>query len=144
MTAESKSGSSVAPYQLHIKCYENLPEISMPDPEGKFVLLSKGQDLHLVLSPLSLTPYHANIVYQYLQMEGRGKVEAVSSSGCRILSKGWHVHGGGFYQVQHWLHTLKFGGKSTAFGKYTASLLDPFREDIPVLLELTDYFLELK
>lgn len=143
MTAESKGGSSAGRHHLLIKCYEKLPKISLPDPEGKFVLLTKGKDLHLVLSPLSLTPYHANIVYQYLQVEGRGKVEAVSSSGCRILSKGWQVQGGGFYQVQHWLHTLKFGGKSTAFGKYTASLLEPYREDIPVLLELPEYFLEL-
>ena len=35
---------------------------------GKFVILTKGKGVHLMLSPVSLTPYHANIVYQYLQV----------------------------------------------------------------------------
>ncbi len=129
---------------LNVKTYRNLSDGSLPDEEGKFVILTKGKGLHLILSPVALTPYHANIVYQYLQVEGRGEVEAVSSSGCRILTKGWKVHGGGAYNVQHWLHTLTLQGKSTAFGKYEADLLDPFRDEIPVLLGLPAFFLELK
>lgn len=131
-------------FTLNVKSYRELTDPNLPEEEGKFVLLTHGKNLHLILSPLALTPYHANIVFQYLQVEGRGKVEAVSSSGCRILSKGWHVHGGGFYQLQPWLHTLVLGGKSTAFGKYDVNLINPFVEEIPVMLGLTDFFLELK
>ena len=111
---------------------------------GKFVLLSKLKGIHLVLSPISLTPYHANIVYQYLQVEGRGEVEAVSSSGCRILSKGWKVHGGGYYTMQHWLRHLILDGKSTAFGKYDLKRLAELTQKIPEALGLEGYGLEFK
>lgn len=120
-----------------------LPD-SSPEEEGKFVILAKGRGLHLILSPISLTPYHANIVYQYLQVEGRGEVEAVSSSGCRILSKGWTVHGGGYYTVQHWLHHLILHGKSTAFGKYDQKLLGPVADGIAEKLGLGAFTLEFK
>jgi hypothetical protein len=144
MKLPEKIEGEPSPYALEVKSYLPLANLSAQDEEGKFVILAKDKNLHLVLSPIKLTPYHANIVYQYLQVEGRGKVEAVSSSGCRILTKGWHVHGGGYYQVQHWLHTLILQGKSTAFGKYQAELLRPFLEEIPVLLGLPSFFLELK
>ena len=114
------------------------------EEEGKFVILTKLKAVHLVLSPVSLTPYHANIVYQYLQVEGRGDVEAVSSSGCRILSKGWKVHGGGYFTLQHWLHNLILHGKSTAFGKYDLKTLGPLMEKIPEALGLEGYTLEFK
>jgi hypothetical protein len=114
------------------------------EEEGKFVLLTKGKGIHLILSPVSLTPYHADIVYRYLQVEGRGEVEAVSSSGCRILTKGWAVHGGGYYTLQHWLHNLIFHGKSTAFGKYDQGVLGPLSLEIPEKLELASYTVEFK
>jgi hypothetical protein len=124
------------------------PARPLSDPpqeeEGKFVILTKGRGIHLILSPISLTPYHANIVYQYLQVEGRGEVEAVSSSGCRILSKGWTVHGGGYYTVQHWLHHLILHGKSTAFGKYELRLLGAFADSIPEKLGLGAYTMEFQ
>jgi hypothetical protein len=124
-----------------VKSYRDL---SADEEEGKFVLLAKGRELHLVLSPLSLTPYHANIVYQYLQVEGRAKVEAVSSAGCKILSRSWKVQGGGYYQSQPWLHHLVLYGKSTAFGKYKSNLLDPHQTDLCERLGLAGYTLEMK
>ena len=116
----------------------------LSEEEGKFVILTKGKGIHLILSPVSLTPYHANIVYQYLQVEGRGEVEAVSSSGCRIITKGWTVHGGGYYTVQHWLHNLILHGKSTAFGKYDQKLLGPMADAIAGKLGLNAFTLEFK
>jgi hypothetical protein len=117
-------------------------DLSKAEEEGKFVLLTKGKALHLILSPLSLTPYHANIIYQYLQVEGRGKVEATSSGGCKILSKAWQVHGGGHYTAQPWLHHLSLHGKSTAFGKYDRGLLEPHADEVCPLLGLSGYTLE--
>lgn len=112
------------------------------EEEGKFVVLAKGKSVHLVLSPVSLTPYHANIVYEYLHVGGRGEVEAVGSGGCRILTPGWKVHGGGYYTVQHWLHHVILHGKSTAFGKYELKLLGPRADEIPRGLSLEAYTLE--
>lgn len=114
------------------------------EAQGKFVLLMKGQSLHLILSPVNLTPYHANIVYQYLQVEGRGEVENAGEGGCHILSKNWSVHGGGYYHVQGWLHHMRLHGKSTAFGKYRAALLAPHLDRIPAALGLDHYTLDLE
>ena len=114
------------------------------EEDGKFVVLTKGRSVHLVLSPLSLTPYHANIVYEYLQVGGRGDVEAVSSGGCRIVTRGWKVHGGGHYTVQHWLHNLILHGKSTAFGKYDQKLLGRLADGIAPGLGLDGFTVEFK
>ncbi len=133
--------------------FPSLPESDTGSPDapnpgdeesGKFVLLSRAGEIHLVLSPLAFTPYHANIVYQYLQQEGRGRVESASSTGCRILSPEWSVHGGGHYALQHWLHHLKLHGKSSAFGRYEAKRLAPFLDAIPKDLGLDGYTLELE
>jgi hypothetical protein len=132
--------------------FPSVPEARAGNPDGagpggeetgKFVILSREGEIHLVLSPLAFTPYHANIVYQYLQQEGRGRVEAATSTGCRILSPEWSVHGGGHYVLQHWLHHLKLLGKSSAFGRYEARRLAPFLDEIPDRLGLPGYTLEL-
>jgi hypothetical protein len=122
------------------------PEGGTPGGEetGKFVILSRDGEIHLVLSPLAFTPYHANIVHQYLQQEGRGRVESASSTGCRILSPEWSVHGGGHYVLQHWLHHMKLLGKSSAFGRYEAGRLEPFLDEIPMRLGLAGYTLGLE
>ncbi|HKP97341.1 MAG TPA: hypothetical protein VJ385_16460 [Fibrobacteria bacterium] len=131
---------------LHATFYRDAGRMASQatEEEGKFVILTKGKGVHLVLSPVSLTPYHANIVHRYLQIDGRGEVEAVSSSGCRILSKEWKVHGGGYYTVQHWLHNLILHGKSTAFGKYELKLLARLVGEVPPALGLEAYTLEFR
>lgn len=136
---------------LHACFYRHFPTApddtgaaeSGDEETGKFVILSRGEEVHLVLSPLAFTPYHADIVHQYLQTEGRGRVEAASSSGCRILSREWSVHGGGHYSAQHWLRHLRLHGKSSAFGKFEADRLAPFADTIPDRLGLAGYTLEL-
>jgi hypothetical protein len=147
MTAPEAAGPSRAK-SLFATCYRESEPGSATgnrtEEEGKFVILTKGKGVHLVLSPVSLTPYHANIVYQYLQVEGRGDVEAVSSSGCRIISKGWAVHGGGYYTIQHWLHNVILHGKSTAFGKYDQRILGAYADSIPEKLGLPAFTLEFK
>ena len=131
---------------LHVRFYRDFPSApsgTADEEAGKFVLLSRGDEIHLVLSPIAFTPYHANIVQQYLDAEGRGRVEAASSTGCRILSPEWAVHGGGHYAMQHWLHHLRLHGKSSAFGRYDEERLRPYLDAIPERLGLDGYTLEL-
>lgn len=109
---------------------------------GKFVILRRREEIHLVLSPVGFTPYHADIVRQYLQVEGHGRVEGASASGCRILSPEWTVHGGGHFVIQHWLHHMRLHGKSSAFGRYEAARLTPFLDGLPESLGLDGYTLE--
>jgi Janus/Ocnus family (Ocnus) len=112
---------------------------SREEESGKFVILARAEEIHLVLSPVAFTPYHADIVRQYLQVEGRGRVEGASASGCRILSPEWSVHGGGFFSIQHWLHHVRLYGKSSAFGRFDASMLDRFLDEVPGRLSLAGY-----
>lgn len=127
---------------LVVKAYKNLR--GADEETGKFVLLVQDRTLHLVLSPLDFTPYHANIVWQYLQADGRGKVEEAGEGGCRIVSRDWKVHGGGYYQVQNWLHHMRLHGKSTAFGKYKSALLTPHADQLPAALGLDAYTIDLE
>jgi hypothetical protein len=152
--AGGQSAHPAAPF--FVRLYREFP--SLPDPDkatadsdgqgeeesGKFVILRRGEETHLVLSPVAFTPYHADIVRQYLQVEGRGRVEGASASGCRILSPEWTVHGGGHFAIQHWLHHLRLHGKSSAFGRYEAARLAPFLDRLPESLGLNGYTLELE
>lgn len=131
---------------LFVRYYRHFPSAPSGDGDeesGKFVILVRDDEIHLVLSPIAFTPYHANIVQQYLDAEGRGRVESASSSGCRILSPEWTVHGGGHYSLQHWLHHLKLHGKSSAFGRYEEELLRPYLDAIPTEVGMSGYTLEL-
>jgi hypothetical protein len=128
---------------LIVKSYQALGDA--PGGEsGKFVLLVKGNGLHLVLSPLSLTPYHINIVHRYLQMEGRGEVEIIGMASGRILSRNWTAQGGGYYRILVPERILSLYGKSTAFGKYRAALLFPHASEISTQLGLTGFTLEME
>ena len=148
MSPRAKRGAAGAPPSFSATFYRhfpNAPEPGKADEEtGKFVILSRGKSLHLVLSPLAFTPYHANIVHQYLQVEGRGKVESATASGCRILSPEWAVHGGGHYVVQHWLRNLVLHGKSSAFGPFEWKRIAAYEEQIPEKLGLEGFTLEIR
>jgi hypothetical protein len=156
MKDEEESGrpESAVP-GLFVRVYREFPSVPGPDAatakagsgeeeSGKFVILARWEEIHLVLSPVAFTPYHADIVRQYLQVEGRGRVEGASASGCRILSPEWSVHGGGHYTIQHWLHHVKLHGKSSAFGRYAAERLAPYLDGLPARLGLEGYTLELE
>lgn len=136
------AGEAPAFYAHFYRQFPSAPDHA-DEETGKFVILSRRHEIHLVLSPVAFTPYHANIVYQYLQVEGRGRVESARSTGCRILSPEWAVHGGGHYTVQHWLHHVKLHGKSSAFGRYEKERLTPFLDGLPARLGLEGYTLEL-
>ncbi len=119
----------------------------MLDPlggEGKFVCILNGADLHVVLSPIARTPYHANIVGLYLEQEGLARVEMLAGPNCRIETQGWSVKGGGYYAALPHERKIRFYGKSTAFGRYARKLLVPFQETLPQRLGLPGFTLSLE
>ena len=155
MSGKTRVPSGNPADRLFVRIYREFPSAPHPgeatagdaggsgEETGKFVILRRREEIHLVLSPVAFTPYHADIVRQYLQVEGRGRVEGASASGCRILSPEWAVHGGGHFVIQHWLHHLRLHGKSSAFGRYEAARLAPFLDGLPGSLGLDGYTLEL-
>ena len=123
------------------KSYADFAE-SKEEDSGKFVLISQGKEiptLHLVLSPLVLTPFHAHIVELYLKQEGLAQVEMLSGPKCKILSPGWKIHGGGHFSLNRVEHNLVLNGKSTVYGKYDQQLLKPYASQIAVQLGLKDF-----
>lgn len=114
------------------------------DCAGKFVLLSQGKILHLILSPLVLTPFHAHIVELYLGKENRAEVEMQTGPKCKILSPGWKIQGGGHFHIDWEVRTLIFSGKSTVYGKYDMELLKPHQVEITTMLGLKDFTAALK
>ena len=89
-------------------------------PGGKFVILLRGGKFHYVSAPLSTHPYHAHIVFAFLQEGGRGEAVLTDAAHCRILSPEWEVLGGGYYEVDASDRIFRLSGKSTAYGKYPA------------------------
>src|SRR6266849_10987367 len=92
-------------------------------PRGKFVILRHGQEMHFVAAPLSLHAYHAQIVFAFIQEQGRGEAVLISSGQCSILTPGWKVLGGGQYEWLPEERILRLKEKSTAYGKYPAQVV---------------------
>ena len=94
-------------------------------PRGKFVLLRGGEEIHFVCASLQSHPFHASIVFTYLQEQGRGRAEMVEKGFCFVHSQEWRVLGGGYYEADFEARLLRLHGKSTAYGKYPpASIAD--------------------
>ncbi len=129
-------------FDLKVRAY--VPLLDPMGGDGKFVLIINGSDLHVVLSPIAKTPYHANIVALYLGEGGHAAVEMLPGPHCRISTPGWSVKGGGYYAVLGDDRTLRFYGKSTAFGRYARKLLDPYIETLPQRLGLPGFRLSLE
>jgi hypothetical protein len=112
-------------------------------PRGKFVLLSHGEDLHLILGPVNEFPYHANLVYEYLVGQRRAEATMTDGSHCRVISPGWEILGGGQYRLDDLTHTVHFSEKSTAYGKYPQSKLAENASQLLSSVELPGWDLQL-
>ena len=112
-------------------------------PRGKFVLLRRGADLHFVTAPLSTHPYHANIVFTFIQEQNRGRAALSGGTHCSILSPGWKILGGGHYAVDADSREIRLGEKSTAYGKYPVDLLGENSGDLAEALGLAGFRLRL-
>ncbi len=86
-------------------------------------MLDHDGDLHVILGPVNLFPYHANLVYEYLESQGRARAEMTDGAHCRVLTPNWRILGGGQYRMDDLTHTLLFDEKSTAYGKFPGERL---------------------
>jgi hypothetical protein len=112
-------------------------------PRGKFVVLTHGDDVHMVFGPVNEFPYHANLVYEYLVAQGRGQANMVDLSHCRVLSSDWQILGGGQYRLDDLTHTVHLTEKSTAYGKYPRDKVAACERDLLKSIDLNGWALEL-
>lgn len=112
-------------------------------PRGKFVVLADARRTHLALSSIEKTPFHAQIVQDYLESRGLAQVEAPDGNDCRILTPGWRILGGGYYEIDRENRQLRFFGRSTAFGRYPRELLLPHLNSLNGALGVPDLSVRL-
>ena len=113
-------------------------------PGGKFVVLSHGKDLHFVAAPVASHPYHANIVFSFIQESGRGQATLTAPTQCLIHTEGWKVLGGGRYEIDRHAKALRLSDKSTAYGKYPAKAVQLQVESLLKALGLPDFKLRME
>jgi hypothetical protein len=89
------------------------------------VVLADSRRTHLALSSIEKTPFHAQIVQDYLESRGLAEVESSDANDCRILNPGWKILGGGYYEIDRDNQQLRLFGRSTAFGRYPRDVLLP-------------------
>jgi len=111
---------------------------------GKFVVLAFGKELHFVTAPVGSHPYHANIVFSFIEEAGRGQAALTAPTQCVISTPGWKVLGGGRYEVQAETKVFRLSDKSTAYGKYPAAALRKSEEALMAALGLDGFSLRLE
>lgn len=87
-----------------------------PERGGKFVQLTDSTRQCLVLSPMELHPFHANIIEAFLLSEGVSGTYNKKRDNYSTKGSGWKVLGGGIWRLSEPESTIRFGGASLAYG----------------------------
>ena len=91
-----------------------------PERGGKFVQLTDGTQDCLVLSPMDLHPFHANITEAFLLSKGTQGRYNSKRDHYFTETTGWKVLGGGVWRLSEPEGTIRFGGASLAYGPFVS------------------------
>ncbi|NOZ25565.1 MAG: hypothetical protein GXO94_05690 [Nitrospirae bacterium] len=90
--------------------------------KGKFVQLRNENTEHIVLSPIQLSPFHANIIERFCLANGiRGRYTGDKMERFVIEHPGWKVIGGGHWEMDDGEKRLVLGGASYVYGRFDGS-----------------------
>jgi hypothetical protein len=103
--------------------FQSIRKLSTPlQRGGKFVQITNfiDQREYLVLSPLEFTTFHANIVARFCisnKIDGKynGKKDFFY-----VNDPEWIVDGGGMFEIDDAIKTIKLYGESAAYGPFDA------------------------
>ena len=84
----------------------------------KFVVIKRGRHMHLVLGPVSLFRYHANLVDGFCHRYEIPASKARGTQRVEIYDRSVRVLGGGQISVNPESKSVRFHGLSTAYGPY--------------------------
>jgi hypothetical protein len=105
--------------------YRELAGEAMPENrDGKFVQIRDGDQEYLVLSPVKLSMYHANIVERFCELHSLDGHWNSGRTYYRIVDDTWTVVGGGRWAVNFGKKTLELGSRSQAYGRFDSSGLE--------------------
>lgn len=111
----------------------------MPAPElvtGKFVQITNGAVLYLVLSPRELTKYHANIIERFCMDKGIEGSYDPKREKFTIRDQQWQVLGGGKFERDTNTKAIKLYDNSMAYGKFRS---DGLKETLAALPDFAGY-----
>ena len=91
--------------------------------EGKFVHIAGPADEYLVLSPVELTEFHAQIVQRFSRRRPDTSSVYLPSGEVRFGTPGWSVRGGGRFQLDRAANCLSLWGESKAYGGFDGDYL---------------------
>lgn len=108
---------------------------------GKFVLMSHGDTLYLVIAPRELSKYHANIVERFCIDKGIGGSYDSEGKRYNVQDQDWIVAGGGKFAIDRSQKTIRLYDDSMAYGKFDTTEL---REAIGTLREFSDFTIQVE
>jgi len=89
----------------------------------KFVYIAGPSGDMLVYGPVSIYPYHAELVSRFCDQRGIPSAWVKKPDLCEILAPGFAVKGGGWLEISRLQSVLSIYGTSTAYGKYERPLI---------------------
>ena len=102
--------------------YTDIVKTAVPSKiTGKFVQLGSHDEFYLVISPAAFTKYHADIVEMFCRERGIAGSYDQEKKRFNISDRAWHVIGGGKFERDDEIKTIKFHDESMAYGKYETS-----------------------
>lgn len=93
-------------------------QTSVPSTSWKFVLIKKDSRIHLVIGPVNLFRYHANLVDTFCRCYEIPASKARGTQRVEIYDRSVRVLGGGQATVNPESRSVRFYGQSTAYGQY--------------------------
>ncbi len=110
--------------------------------KGKFIQLRNNGTEYLVLSPISLAPFHANILERFCLTNGiYGRYTNSKMEKFEIDDFEWEVVGGGHWEMDDDKKILVLSGASYVYGRFAPSRL---REKIRAVDALKGYKVVIK
>lgn len=90
-----------------------------PSRGGKFVQIRNAYYEYVVLAPVRMSQYHANIVELFCRDENiDGKYTSKKMDEYQLKAAGWEIVGGGFWQMEEDIKWLSLRGASQAYGRF--------------------------
>jgi hypothetical protein len=97
----------------------------------KFVLISSDDQMSLVFGPVADYPYHANLVHRYCELRNVPAMWAREPDLVEICEPSYEIAGGGYMKLNRTKNTAKFGGFSTAYGRFRDADLNRILSEDP-------------
>ncbi|MBU0985096.1 MAG: hypothetical protein KKA42_14575 [candidate division Zixibacteria bacterium] len=92
--------------------------------ECKFVCLRKADELHMILGPVSLFPYHANLLERFSDEQGIATSWVQLPDVLEVLDRDIKTRGGGLLEYDCRREAVKIHGFSRAYGPFAPEEVD--------------------